>query len=130
MSKSNSAADLSRRERQIMDVIYRMGKATAVDVTEQIPDPPGNATVRKLLRILEEKGHLRHQRDGSRFVYSPTVSKETARESAMSHMLDTFFRGSAARAVIALLDQTEGEISDSERRQIMDLIERSRKEGR
>ena len=130
MSKSNSAADLSRRERQIMDVIYRMGKATAVDVTEQIPDPPGNATVRKLLRILEEKGHLRHERDGSRFVYSPTVSKEAARESAMSHMLDTFFRGSAARAVIALLDQSDDELSESEREQISELIERSRREGR
>ena len=106
MGTRKSLNDLSRRERQIMDVIYQLGQATANDVMDNIPDPPSNATVRKLLSILEEKGLLHHRVNGTRYVYLPTVPADRAKASAMRHMLDTFFKGSAANAVIALLSST------------------------
>jgi predicted transcriptional regulator len=130
MARKGKPENLSRRERQIMDVIYRCGKAAATEVMDELPNPPGNATVRKLLRILEEKGHLRHRKEGNRYVYFPTVSADKAKASAMKHLLDTFFKGSAAGAVVALLDMSEGELSDSESETILELIEKSKKEGR
>jgi predicted transcriptional regulator len=130
MAGKGVVENLSRRERQIMNVVYRLGRATATEVMEGLPSPPGNATVRKLLRILEEKGHLRHRREGNRYVYFPIVSTEKAKASAMKHLLDTFFKGSAAGAVVALLDMAEKGLSDGESEAILELIERSKKEGR
>jgi predicted transcriptional regulator len=95
---------LSRRERQIMDVVYRLGKATVQDVLDQLDDPPSYSSVRTLIRLLEGKGHLTHVADGNRYVYSPTQRKETARKSALRHLLDTFFDNSVENTVAALLD--------------------------
>jgi BlaI family penicillinase repressor len=121
---------LTRRERQMMDIIFQMGKATAVEVESGMPDPPGNATVRKILTKLENKGFLKHTRDGKRFVYSPTIPAEKARTSAMDHLVETFFRGSAGRAVVALLNHSKSELSEDDKQTIMHLIEASRREGR
>src|SRR5438128_478613 len=99
-----AAVQLSRRERQIMDVIYRRGRATAAEVLEELPDPPSYSAVRALLRLLEEKGHVKHEQDGPRYVFTPTVTRERARRSALKHVVRTFFDGSATDAVAALLD--------------------------
>ncbi|MCY4120048.1 MAG: BlaI/MecI/CopY family transcriptional regulator [Acidobacteria bacterium] len=119
---------LSRRERQIMDVVYRQGQATAADVLDALPDPPSYSAVRALLRVLEEKGHLRHQRDGARYVFLPTVPRETARRSALARVVQTFFGGSTEAAVAALIDQSS--LSDTDLDRLQDLIDRSRQEGR
>lgn len=121
---------LSRRERQIMDIVYQMGKATAVDVENNLPDPPGNATVRKILGKLENKGFLKHARDGKRFVYAPTIPADKARTTAIDHLVDTFFRGSAASAVVALLDRSKTSLTEDDMAMILALVEQSRKEGR
>jgi len=121
---------LSRRERQIMDAIYQLGEATAQEVLDSMVDPPGYSAVRALLRILEEKGHVRHRRDGVRYVYQPTVPRERARASALRQVVRTFFDGSAGAAAAALLDLSGGELSDEELEQLQALVERSRKEGR
>jgi predicted transcriptional regulator len=119
---------LSRRERQIMDIIYRRGRATAAEVLEGLSDPPSYSSVRALLRVLENKGHVRHEHDGPRYVYLPTVPRAEARESALRHLLRTFFDGSASGAVAALLDA--GEIEDDELERLAEMIEQARKEGR
>jgi BlaI family penicillinase repressor len=121
---------LTRRERQIMDIIFQMGMATAVEVERGMPDPPGNATVRKILTKLENKGFLKHGRDGKRFVYSPTIPADRARNSAMDHLVETFFRGSAGRAVVALLNHSKSDLSEDDKQAIMHLIEESKREGR
>ncbi|HUX06760.1 MAG TPA: BlaI/MecI/CopY family transcriptional regulator [Acidobacteriota bacterium] len=121
---------LTRRERQIMDIVYQMGKATAVDVENNLPNPPGNATVRKILGKLENKGFLKHERDGKRFVYAPTIPADTARTTAIDHLVDTFFRGSAASAVVALLDRSKTSLTEDDTETILNLIEETRKEGR
>src|SRR6201990_326342 len=97
-------AHLSRRERQIMDVIYRRGRATAAEVLDDIPDPPSYSAVRAMLRLLEEKGHVLHEQAGPRYVFLPTVNRDRARKSALKHVVKTFFDGSATDAVAALLD--------------------------
>jgi predicted transcriptional regulator len=122
-------SNLSRRERQIMDVIYRMEKATAVDVMEKIPDPPSYSAVRAMLRVLEEKGHLKHEQDGPRYVFSPVVARDTARRSAMKHLVRTFFDGSTESAVAALL-QNESRLSRVELERLSGLIEKAKTEGR
>jgi predicted transcriptional regulator len=119
---------LSRRERQIMDVIYARGQATAAEVTSALPDPPSYSAVRALLRILEQKGHLRHQEDGPRYVFLPTVPRERARKSALRNLVRTFFDGSPVQAAAALIDQAE--LSDDDVARLSELIERARKEGR
>ena len=121
---------LSRRERQIMDAIYRLGEATAQDVLEQIADPPGYSAVRALLRILETKGHVRHRQDGPRYVYHPTVPRERARDSALRQVVRTFFDGSAGAAAAALLDLSRDDLTDDELARLEALVERARKEGR
>lgn len=121
---------LSRRERQIMDAIYQLGEATAQDVLGRLPDPPSYSAVRALLRILEEKGHVRHRRDGARYVYQPTVPRERARASALRQIVRTFFDGSAGAAAAALLDLSRDDLTDDELAQLQDLVERARKEGR
>ncbi len=121
---------LSRRERQIMDVLYESGEATVAEVRERIPDPPSYSAVRALLRILEEKGHVSHRADGARYIYAPTVPREAARASALERVVQTFFGGSAETAMAALLD-LQGEELDSEAlERIADQIDRARRQGR
>jgi predicted transcriptional regulator len=122
--------DLSRRERQIMDIIYRRGRASAADVLEELPDPPSYSAVRALLRILEEKGHLEHEKDGARYLYKPTVPRDEARQSAMKRLVRTFFDGSAERAVAAFLDMNAADLSHEDLDRLVELIEQARREGR
>ena len=122
------AETLSRRERQIMDVIYARGKATAAEVTAALPDPPSYSAVRASLRILEQKGHLRHQEDGPRYVFLPTVSRGRARKSALRNLVRTFFDGSPAHAAAALIDQAD--LSDDDFARLAAVIEKARREGR
>ena len=120
---------LSRRERQIMDVVYRFGKVTAAEVLAELPEPPSYSAVRAMLRLLEEKGHVRHEQDGPRYVYLPTVNRDRARRSAMRHLVRTFFDGSTEDAVAALL-QSDAGMSDDELNRLARLIETAKKEGR
>ena len=117
---------LSRRERQIMDVLFQSGRATAAEVREGMPDPPSYSAVRALLRILEEKGHVRHVQDGPRYLYSPTLTKDKAKRSALNHLVETFFNGSAEQAMAALLDGSADELSGEE----LDRLERLIREAR
>lgn len=124
-------SELSRRERQIMNVVYRLGRATAAEVAEALPDRPGNSTVRKLLSILEEKGFLCHERaEGNRFLYLPTIPPEEARSSALDQVIETFFKGSATRAAIALLKRSETDVDDEDREVLQRLIDTARRGGR
>jgi predicted transcriptional regulator len=120
---------LARRERQIMDVVYRLGRATAAEVLESLPDPPSYSAVRALLRVLEEKGHLRHQQDGPRYVYLPTVTRDKARRSAVHQLVQTFFEGSTAQAVAALLGAPDAKLSDEDLDRLSRLIDEAREEG-
>jgi predicted transcriptional regulator len=122
--------DLSRRERQIMDFLFRVGRASAADVLAGIPDPPSYSAVRALLRILEDKGHVRHEEEGRAYIYSPTTRKEAARKSALQHLLRTFFDGSTEDAVAALLDLKGPRMSEEELERIERLVEQARREGR
>jgi predicted transcriptional regulator len=124
-----TAAGLSRRERQIMDVIYRRGRATAAEVLEDIPDPPSYSAVRAMLRLLEEKGHIRHEQDGPRYVFVPIVHRDRARQSALTHVVRTFFDGSATDAVAALLNDG-GKLSPADLDRLSAMIEQAREEGR
>jgi len=130
MSKEETNTQLSRREREIMDVIYRSGRATAAEVLDQLAEPPSYSAVRALLRVLEEKGHLRHEEDGPRYVFVPTVPRERARASALRQLLHTFFDGSTEQAVAALLDLSSTRLSDDELARLSQLIADARKEGR
>ena len=121
---------LSRREREIMDVIYRTGRARAAEVLDQLTDPPSYSAVRALLRVLEDKGHLRHEEDGPRYVFLPTVPRERARQSALRQILHTFFDGSTEQAVAALLDLSSTKLSEAELDRLSRLIADARKEGR
>jgi BlaI family transcriptional regulator, penicillinase repressor len=120
---------LSRRERQIMDVIYKLGKATAGEVHERLPDQPTYSTVRAKLRVLEEKGFVQHEEQGPRYVYTPTTPRDKARRSALRHLVDTFFGGSAEQVVAALLDGSSGRMSDEELDKLSRLIDKAKKEG-
>ena len=126
---AESATGLSRRERQIMDVIYRRGRATAAEVLEDIPDPPSYSAVRAMLRLLEEKGHVRHEQDGPRYVFLPIVNRDRARQSALTHVVRTFFDGSATEAVAALINDG-GKLSDAELDRLSAMIAQAREEGR
>ena len=119
---------LSRRERQILDILYARGRATAAEIQAALPDPPGYSATRALLRILEEKGHIRHESDGPRYVFLPRVSRQKARVAALRHMLGTFFNGSAADAAAALVDGSAAKLSPQELDQLEALIARARKE--
>jgi BlaI family penicillinase repressor len=122
--------DLSRRERQIMDLLFRVGKATAADVMEGLPDAPSYSAVRALLRILEQKGHIRHEEEGRAYVYMPLVRRADARQSALSHLLKTFFDNSAEQAVAALLAIRGEKMSDAELERMSRLIDAAKTEGR
>ena len=129
MSKTLHAA-LSRRERQIMDILYRLGRATAADVMEELPGkPPSYSTVRTQLRVLEDKGHVRHLEEGLRYVYEPAVPRQAARRSALRHLVDTFFEGSAEEVVAALLGGEAAHLSDDDLKKIAVLVTKARKEG-
>ena len=120
-------AALSKRERQILDILYRNSKATAMDVQEQLADSPSYSAVRALLRILEEKGHVRHEADGAKYVYFPAVSPERARRSALAHLMHTFFEGSAGKAMLALLDNAPGQLSEEELDRLQKRIDDARR---
>jgi BlaI family transcriptional regulator, penicillinase repressor len=121
--------DLSRRERQILDILYQHGRATAAEVQAALPEPPSYSAVRALLRILEEKGHVRHEQDGPRYVYLPTVARDNAKRSALRHILQTFFDGSAEQAISALLDESSSKLSPAELDRLARLIDGARKSG-
>jgi predicted transcriptional regulator len=121
---------LSRRERQIMDVVYEMKEVSAFQVLERLPEPPSYSAVRALLRVLEQKGHLVHRQDGPRYIYTPRLPKDKARKSALSHLMRTFFDGSTESVVAALLDISEDNLSEEDYRRLTELIEKARMEGR
>ena len=125
-----SPEELSRREREMMNIIFRSGKATATEVLEAMAEPPSYSAVRATLRVLEQKGHLRHQHDGTRYVYTPTVNREKARNSALDQLLSTFFEGSAANVVATLLEKSRDEMTPDELDRLSQLIADARKEGR
>jgi BlaI family transcriptional regulator, penicillinase repressor len=120
----------SRRERQIMDVLYRKGRATVAEIMDEILDPPGNSAMRAMLRVLEEKKHIRHEAEDLRYVYMPVVPREKARRSAVTHLVDTFFDGSTEQAVATLLNLSARELKPEDFDRLAALIEQARKEGR
>jgi len=121
---------LTRRERQIMDILYRQGRATAAEVMAALPGGPSSSTVRTQLRVLEEKGHVRHEERGLRFIYLPAVPRHAARRFALRHVVDTFFDGSAEKVVAAVLGGEGSRLSEDELRRIAELVEKARKEPR
>jgi BlaI family transcriptional regulator, penicillinase repressor len=123
-------AELSKRERQIMDVIYQRGRASAAEVVEALPDPPSYSTIRALLVILEKKGYVTHQQEGARYIYLPTQPREQAGQAALKRVLKTFYDGSIEKAVAALLDSRRSRVSAEEAQALARLIEQARKEGR
>ena len=124
----NTSDALSRRERQIMDILFAQGRASAQEVLEALPDPPTYSAVRGLLRVLETKGHARHVKEGARYVYVPTQGRQSAARSAMRQVLHTFFGGSVERAVTTLLSESEAKLSEEELTRLSALIEQA-KEG-
>jgi predicted transcriptional regulator len=120
---------LSRRERQIMDVLYRRGHATAAEIHQDMPNRPSYSAVRAMLRTLEEKGHLRHEEQGPRYLYKPIVSRDKAKRSALRHLLETFFEGSAEQAVAALVEGSAAKLSQGELDRISRLIEEAKRKG-
>ncbi len=129
MTKSATHTTLTRRERQIMDVLYRRGRATAADVMADLPGEPNYSTVRTQLRVLEDKGHVRHDEEGLRYVYAPAVPRHAARKSALKHLVETFFDGSAEQVVAAVLGGEASRLSDEELDRVSALIEKARKDG-
>jgi BlaI family penicillinase repressor len=121
---------LSRRERQIMDILYQRGKSSATEVREAMPNAPSYSAVRAMLRVLEEKGHLRHQAEGLKYVYLPTVHRDKAKRSAVKHLVDTFFKESPEQVVAALLDVSSTRLTGAELDRMAEMIERARKEGK
>ncbi len=125
-----SREDLSRRERQIMDVLYRSGQASAADIQKALPKAPTYTAVRTLLGILEQKGHVRHFSDGPRYIYEPIIPREEVAESAIHNVLQTFFDGSIERAMATLLTREEANLTDEQLARLAAMIEEARKEGR
>ena len=117
---------LSRRERQIIDIIYTIGEATVSQVLQQMPEPPSYTTVRTLMRLLEEKGHLKHKQDGPRYIYGPTVPKTKAQQSALHQLMDTFFNNSPTQTVAALLDLESTKLSEDEIRELETLLKQAK----
>jgi predicted transcriptional regulator len=128
--KQDIGARFGRRERQIVEILYRLGKASVADVLAELPDPPSYSAVRGMLTLLEEKGHVRHKRDGMRYVYTPAIAPAKARQSALRQLVSTFFQGSSTAAAAALLEMSGEELSTEEREQLSALIARREKEGR
>jgi len=128
--RTDQHSELSRRERQIMDIVYRLGVVTALDVRENLPDPPSYSAVRAMLRVLEEKGHLAHEQSGPRYVFHATLSVESARRSALRRLLQTFFDNSLEEAVATLLDVESSNVTEEELERLAQMIDQARKEGR
>jgi predicted transcriptional regulator len=122
--------ELSRRERQIMDIVYRLGEVSALEVRENLPDPPSYSAVRAMLRVLEEKGHLAHEQSGPRYVFHATLPVESARRSALRRLLQTFFDNSLEEAVATLLDVESSNVTEEELERLARMIDEARKEGR
>jgi predicted transcriptional regulator len=125
-----TAHALTKRERQIMDALYRLGRATAGEILAQMPGAPSYSTVRTQLRVLEEKGHVRHEDQGLRYLYVPTVPRHAARKTALKHLVDTFFDGSPGNLVTALLGSDAGKLSDEELERIVQLVKAARSDSR
>ena len=121
---------LSRRERQIMDILYRHGRATAAEIHGALPEPPSYSAVRAMLRTLEEKGHIRHEEESLRYVYMPTVPRDKVKTSALKHLVTTFFEGSSEQAFAALLDLSSSDLSREQLDRLSEMIEKAKKEGR
>jgi predicted transcriptional regulator len=121
---------LSRRERQIMDILYRLGRATANEVMAELPGDPHYSTVRTQLRVLESKGHVRHEEQGLRFIYTPTIPRYAVRQSALRHLIETFFEGSAEKMLSTLLGPEGSKLSEEELDRLARLIEKAKKGGR
>ena len=128
--KKNSMPELSRRERQIMNIIYQKGESTAAEIRDHLPDPPSYSTVRALLVVLEKKGHLKHVEQGLRYVYYPTLPREKVKHSELKNLMQTFFDNSTERVVAALLELSGSDLSDEEFERLTRLIEQARKEGK
>ena len=132
-SRSRNAppgAKLTRRERQIMDILYRESEGTVADVLAKLPDPPSSSAVRATMNVLEEKGHLRHRQDGPRYVDLPAVPRDRARRAALNHLLQTFFDGSAESAVVALREMTDSKLSTNDFERLAAEVRKARQEGR
>jgi len=127
---TNKPDPLTRREREIMDILHRRGRGTAHEVMDDLADPPSYSAVRTFLRLLEERGHVRHEQDGPRYIYMPTVARRDAQRSALTHLVDTFFDGSVEDAVATLVESTKPKLSASELDRIASLIAKAKKEGR
>ncbi len=125
-----SKPTLSRREREVMDILYRLGEGTVAEVIDELAAPPSYSAVRSTLRILEEKGHVEHREDGPRYVYVPAVGREKARRAALDHVVDTFFEGSAEQALAALLRRSDLDMSESQIERLARAIKRAGEEGR
>jgi len=121
---------LSRRERQIMDILYRQGKASAAEVLDSMEDPPSYSAVRAMLRVLEEKGHVRHETEDLKYVFAPTIPREKAKRSAVKHLLETFFSGSPEQAMAALLDISPRRLTREELDRMSRMIDQAKKEGK
>src|SRR5437763_351496 len=130
MGAMTGPSGLSRRERQIMDILYKRGKASASDVREAMDNAPSYSAVRAMLRVLEEKGHVRHQAEGLKYVYLPTVTRDKAKRTAVKHVLETFFNGSPEQIVAALLDVTSTRLTREELDRMSQMIEQAKKEGK
>jgi predicted transcriptional regulator len=130
MSSRRAHTGLTKRERQIMDVLYRLGRGTAAEIMARVPGAPGYSTIRTQLRVLETKGHVRHEEQGLRYIYMPTVPRHSAARSALRHLVDTFFDGSSAKAVAALLGGEASRVSDEELERIAQLVKTARSDTR
>ncbi|MES2794151.1 MAG: BlaI/MecI/CopY family transcriptional regulator [Planctomycetota bacterium] len=129
MKQTPAPHDLGRRERQIMDVIYRLGSASVKEVLQLLPDPPSYSATRTMVNLLEKKGFLRHHRDGLKYIYTPTGSPQAAKQSAIKHLIKTFFQGSAGDAAAAILDSASAQLSEAELVKLQDLIHNARGDG-
>jgi BlaI family penicillinase repressor len=130
MAKTGPADDLGRRERQLMDVLHRLGRASVSEVRRALPDPPTYSSVRSMLGLLEHKGYLTHEAHGIRYVYRPTTSRAAARRSALRHLVHTFFNGSAPEAAATLLELSDTRLSATDAARLAELIAKARSEGR
>ena len=130
MAKNPKISELTKRERQIMEVIYGLGSASAADVVSRLSGNPVNATVRTMLGVLEEKGYLKHTTEKGKFIYSPTIPLNLARKSALDNVMDSFYKGSEVSAVISILKRSDAKMTEKDEEMILELIKRTREEGR
>ena len=130
MASKPDLNELTRRERQIMDVVYKLDTATAVDIVENLPGKPVNATIRTILNVLESKGFLEHERVKGRFIYKPTLPAKKIRKGMLKHVVKTFFNGAEAQAVVSILKEADASLSDKDREEILNMIDKSLKQGR